>query len=219
MSEKRVVVLISGNGSNLQALIDAQQNAQLGGKIVAVLSNKPDAYGLTRAKNAGIKTLVIDHRKYPSRLEFDNSMAEEIKSLEPDLVILAGFMRILTAEFVCKFKSRLLNIHPSLLPKYPGLNTHRNALENEDKFHGVSVHFVTEELDGGPVVAQSKIKLTHPTNISEIVPKIQKLEHQLYPQVANWLLTCRLTLENNIVYFDNKQIEAPLIFPSVTNLD
>ena len=214
MSEKKVVVLISGSGSNLQAFIDAQLGGQLGGRVVAVISNKADAYGLERAKKADIAQHVIEHQKFESREDFDKAMAAVIHSYQPDLIILAGFMRILSEGFVQEFSGQLLNIHPSLLPKYPGLHTHRRALENKDKYHGSSVHFVTEELDGGPVIAQARMPLDHSANESEIMQGVQKLEHQLYPQVASWFLSGRLSMEHDGIYFDNDKQEQPIVIDS-----
>lgn len=211
MSEKRVVVLISGSGSNLQAFIDAQQADSLGGKIVAVLSNKADAYGLQRAQQADIPTKVISHLDFASREEFDDAMARVIVDFSPDIIVLAGFMRILSEKFVHTFQGKLLNIHPSLLPKYPGLHTHRRALENKDEYHGSSVHFVTEELDGGPVIGQARLLLNHKQTESEVMQQVQKLEHQLYPKVVSLFLTGKLSMENDGVYFDKEKLEQPLL--------
>lgn len=211
MNVKRVVVLISGSGSNLQAFIDAQKADTLGGKVVAVLSNKADAYGLQRAQQADIPTQVISHLDFENREKFDNAMAKVILSYQPDLIILAGFMRILSEKFVHTFSGKLLNIHPSLLPKYPGLHTHRRALENKDEFHGSSVHFVTEELDGGPVIGQARLSLNHQQTESEVMHQVQKLEHQLYPKVASLFLAGKLSMENDGVFFDNEKLEQPLL--------
>ncbi|TQV84523.1 phosphoribosylglycinamide formyltransferase [Aliikangiella coralliicola] len=220
MGSKRLVILISGSGSNLQAFIEKQQQGSLGGTIVSVISNNPEAYGLTRAREAGIKAVSLDHKTHASRESFDKELAEEIKKDQPDLIILAGFMRILTPEFVQTFRGKLLNIHPSLLPKYPGLHTHKKALENNDEFHGTSVHFVTEELDGGPLIAQSQMRLIvgsesneeNELNEQQVMQRIQKLEHRLYPEVASWYLNNRLTMEKDGVYFDHKKLERPILF-------
>lgn len=155
--KKRLVVLISGSGSNLQALIDACNSKALNAEIVAVFSNKADAYGLLRAQQAGIPALALSPAEFSSRDDFDAALQAQIDEYQPDLLILAGYMRILTPAFVRHYHGRMLNIHPSLLPKYPGLHTHRKALENGDAEHGTSVHFVTEELDGGPVILQARI--------------------------------------------------------------
>jgi len=210
MREKQIVVLISGNGSNLQAFIDAQDRNELGGKVVAVLSNKADVFGLTRAKQAGIDTILVEHKHFNSRQAFDQTMVEKINIYQPDLIILAGFMRILSPEFVKTFSGKLLNIHPSLLPKYPGLHAHQSAMQNKDELHGTSVHFVTEELDGGPVIAQSIMKLDHQATEQQITQQVQKLEHQLYPQVAAWFLTSRLTMEKDGIYFDHNKLQQPI---------
>ena len=156
MAPTRLVVLISGSGSNLQAIIDACLSGYINAEVAAVISNKADAYGLTRAKHAGIATQVLDHKQFASREEYDVALGQLISDFTPDLVVLAGFMRILTPSLVQKFKGKMLNIHPSLLPKYQGLNTHQRAIDANDAEHGVSVHFVTEELDGGPVVCQAR---------------------------------------------------------------
>ncbi len=211
-TNKRVVVLISGSGSNLQAFIEQEKTGELGGKIVAVISNIANVYGLERAKAANIEAKTLPHKDFSNREDFDIALAKAINSYDPDLIILAGFMRILTPNFVNQFAGKLLNIHPSLLPKYPGLHTHQKALDNQDKYHGTSVHFVTEELDGGPVVAQSRLSLTSKMSVSELQSNIQTLEHKLYPNVASWFLTERLCLKDNIIYFDNNPLESPIIY-------
>ncbi len=212
MPNKNIVILISGNGSNLQAFIEAQKSAGFGGKIVAVFSNKADAYGLTRAKSAGIPALSIQHIDYPSRQCFDQALMDEINRYDPDLVILAGFMRILTATFVAEFRGRLLNIHPSLLPKYPGLQTHKRALDNKDEYHGTSVHFVTEVLDGGPIIAQAKTKISDDDTEDQLVARIQALEHQLYPSTVSLLLKGQIELKQGDVYFENNKLEQAIVF-------
>jgi phosphoribosylglycinamide formyltransferase-1 len=201
---KRIVVLISGNGSNLQAIIDActaggQQidaslNASFSAEIACVISNKPDAFGLERARNANIATLAIDHRQFGSREAFD---AEQ-----PDLVVLAGFMRILTAEFVTHFRGRLINIHPSLLPKYTGLHTHRRALEAGDAEHGATVHFVTEQLDGGPAIMQARIAIKPEDTEQSVAARLLLQEHALYPLAVKWFIDGRLQLDDNRVLLD-----------------
>ncbi|GHA83608.1 phosphoribosylglycinamide formyltransferase [Modicisalibacter luteus] len=191
---RRVVVLISGNGSNLQALIDAQSYGELGGEIVAVISNKADAYGLQRARDAGIDAVVLPHIEYDSREAFDGALIKVIERHEPDLIVLAGFMRILTPMFVHRFHGRLLNIHPSLLPDYQGLNTHARALADGCTEHGVSVHFVTEELDGGPVVMQAVLKLCEGDTEESIIDRIHAREHLIYPIAVRWFLEGRLQL-------------------------
>lgn len=191
----RVVVLISGNGSNLQALLDAQEHDELGGgEIVAVVSNKADAYGLKRARDAGVDAVALPHREYDSREAFDAALIKVIDRHEPHLVVLAGFMRILTPAFVDRYRGRMLNIHPSLLPAYQGLDTHRRALADGVSEHGVSVHFVTEELDGGPVVIQAVVNVEPDQDVDALIEKIHAREHLIYPIAVRWFLEGRVKL-------------------------
>tara|TARA_B100001146_G_scaffold224983_1_gene245446 strand:- start:3130 stop:3726 length:597 start_codon:yes stop_codon:yes gene_type:complete len=175
-------VFISGNGSNLQAIIDATSNGLIDGQICCVLSNKKEAYGLARAKKANIPTIVIEHLNYENRKEFDNALLQSLQKYNPDLIVLAGFMRILTPVFIKPYLGKLINIHPSLLPKYPGLNTHQKVIANKDTEHGVTVHFVDENLDGGPICAQSTMKVES-NDIKTLEKRIHELEHELYPKV------------------------------------
>lgn len=188
----RVVVLLSGSGSNLQALIDTQASSSY--EIVAVISNKQDAFGLQRAAKHGIATETLSHRDFASRESFDAQLAELVDSFKPDLVVLAGFMRILTAPFVALFAGRLVNIHPSLLPEFPGMNTHQRALDAGVSEHGVSVHFVTEELDGGPVIARRKVSVTADDTAESLAAKVLTEEHKLYPEVVEWFARGELSL-------------------------
>lgn len=196
----RVVVLISGNGSNLQALIDHSLASNF--KIEAVISNRPDAFGLQRAERDEIATAVVNHQDYSSREEFDLALMKCIDQYDPDLVVLAGFMRILGNDFVSHYSGRILNIHPSLLPKYPGINTHQRALDAGDKEHGVSVHFVTEELDGGPVIAQDRVEVHKSDTAEALAERVLEKEHLLYPKVVSWFASGRLRLENNQALLD-----------------
>ncbi|QEA40305.1 phosphoribosylglycinamide formyltransferase [Pistricoccus aurantiacus] len=195
VGRRRVVVLISGNGSNLQALIDAQSYDELGGEIVAVISNQVDAHGLKRAKDAGIDAVALPHREYESRDAFDGALIKVIERHEPDLVVLAGFMRILSPRFVARFAGRLLNIHPSLLPAYTGLNTHARVLADGALEHGASVHFVTDELDGGPVAIQAALKVEPGDDEETLKRKIHAREHLIYPIAVRWFLEGRLKLD------------------------
>ena len=190
----RVAVLISGSGTNLQALIDAAATESADFEICAVVSNKADAYGLIRARDAGIDTAVVDHREFDGRDAFDQALIEEIDRHQPQLVVLAGFMRILTAEFVRHYSGRLLNIHPSLLPKYQGLHTHRRALEAGDAEHGVTVHFVTEELDGGPAIAQAIVPVMAGDTPDDLAKRVQVQEHVIYPLAVSWFAQGRLRM-------------------------
>lgn len=200
----RIVVLIGGNGSNLQSLIDyAPENSY---QIVGVISHKPDVFGLTRAAQANIPTAVVDHKQYADRPSFEQALTDAIQSYQPDLVVLAGFMRILSAQFVEQYATRILNIHPALLPNYKGLNTHQRVIENGDDRHGATVHFVTAELDGGPLVAQAQITLQYPTSIELVQAQVLKAEHWVYPMVVNWYCSGRLKFSQNQVVLDNQLI-------------
>lgn len=205
-----IVVLISGSGSNLQAIMDACQSRHIAGQIVGVLSNKADAYGLVRAQQAGIATAVINHKEYPDRAGFDAAMQQIIDNWQPDMVVLAGFMRILTPAFVKHFEGRLLNIHPSLLPLYKGLHTHRRVLATGDKKHGCSVHFVSAELDGGPVIAQAVLDVKLQDNEQTLTQRVHKDEHLLYPQVLSWLASGRLVYRCGRPVLDGQTLERPV---------
>ena len=207
LEARRVVVLISGNGSNLQALIDTAQSKEgLGGDIVAVISDKADAFGLERARQVHIPALTLSAKDYPNREAYDLQLARLVEEQQPDLIVLAGFMRILSPAFVLKFHGKLLNIHPSLLPKYKGLHTHRRALEAGDEEHGLSIHFVTEELDGGPLVLQAKVPVTVDDDEASLAGKVQMQEHILYPIAVRWFLQGRLQLISNHPALDGKAL-------------
>ena len=202
-----VVVLISGSGSNLQALIDSlgEDNPA---RICAVISNRADAYGLTRAQNAGIATAVLDHKTFAGREAFDAALIEAIDAHQPDLVVLAGFMRILTPGFVQHYAGRLFNIHPSLLPKYKGMHTHQRALEAGDAEHGCSVHFVTEELDGGPLIVQAVVPVQPGDSAETLASRVQIGEHRIYPLAVRWFAEGRLRLTNRGVELDGTPLPA-----------
>ncbi|WP_113632286.1 phosphoribosylglycinamide formyltransferase [Pectobacterium peruviense] len=203
---KNIVVLVSGHGSNLQALIDACKNGRLKGNIVAVFSNNAEAYGLVRAQDAAIPTCVLNPEDFADRAAFDAALANEIEQYEPALVVLAGYMRILSPEFVAQFAGKMLNIHPSLLPKYPGLHTHRKALENSDREHGTSVHFVTDELDGGPLILQAKVPVFNDDTEESLSERVKTHEHTIYPMVINWFLNGRLVMRDNEAWLDSVRI-------------
>lgn len=190
----RIVVLISGHGTNLQAIIDASELADFPGSVIGVVSNKGDAYGLTRAKNANIATVALSHKDFDSRESYDQALIAKIDQLSPDVIVLAGFMRILSPAFVQYYKGKLLNIHPSLLPKYQGLNTHQRAIDAGDKEHGASVHFVTEELDGGPVILQAKVPVFDGDSSDDLAARVHEQEHRIYPLVVKWLCEKRLSM-------------------------
>lgn len=202
----QLVVLISGNGSNLQAIIDSIEAGQCPAVIKAVISNKADAYGLVRAKQLGIATHVVDHRQYADRQAFDQALMAVIDEYQPDLVVLAGFMRILTADFVNHFLGRLMNIHPSLLPKHPGLNTHQKALQSGDTEHGCSVHFVTPELDGGPVIIQAATRIDTAIGLDSLIAQVHQLEHKIYPIAITWFAEQRIQLSHNSAWLEGKPL-------------
>ncbi len=204
LNTKSIVVLISGNGSNLQALIDQIEQGKIVGRVSAVIANKVDALGLQRAKDAGIPGIFIDHKAFATREEFDQQMCQAIDEYAPDLIVLAGFMRILSTQFVQHYQGRMLNIHPSLLPKYKGLNTHQRAIDEGDTEHGASVHFVTPDLDDGPVVLQSKVPVFSPQDAPELASRVQEQERQMYPLVVNWFCQDRLVMKDNKAYLDGE---------------
>jgi len=198
----RIVVLISGSGSNLQAIIDACREERIPGTVVGVISNEPSAYGLTRALQANIVAVSLSHRDYDSRKTYDEALADLIETFSPDLIVLAGFMRILTPAFVKKYEGRLINIHPSLLPDYPGLNTHQRVLADRRASHGATVHFVTEDLDGGPIIIQGKTSIVPSDTEGTLAQKVHEVEHEIYPQAIAWFATGRLRLEDGFARVD-----------------
>ncbi|MEL5638758.1 phosphoribosylglycinamide formyltransferase [Serratia ureilytica] len=205
---KKIVVLVSGQGSNLQALIDACQQGRITAEIVAVFSNKAQAYGLQRAEAAGIAAQALDTKAYADRTAFDAALADAIDQYQPDLVVLAGYMRILSPQFVQRYAGRMLNIHPSLLPKYPGLHTHRQAIDNGDSEHGTSVHFVTEQLDGGPVILQAKVPIFADDEEDDVVERVQTQEHTIYPLVVSWFVDGRLAMRDGAAWLDGERLPA-----------
>lgn len=200
----RIVVLISGSGSNMSAIATACASEEIDAEVVAVISNRPAVLGLDRAQEMGIVTQVVDHKDFGSREEFDANLMREIDNYEPDLVVLAGFMRILTPDFVRRYKGRMLNIHPSLLPKYKGLNTHQRALDNGDKEHGVTVHFVSEDLDGGPNVIQAVVPVNQDDSEETLRSRVQQQEHIIYPIAVKWFVEGRISMLKGDAYFDNE---------------
>jgi phosphoribosylglycinamide formyltransferase-1 len=199
-----VVVLISGRGSNLQAILDSAQAA--GYQVRGVISNRAEAAGLERARAAGVATRVLDNRNFPDRVGFDRALMELVDSFAPGLVVLAGFMRILTEAFVVHYRGRLLNIHPSLLPAYRGLETHQRVLTAGEKEHGASVHFVTEELDGGPVVLQARVPVLPGDTPDGLAARVLAQEHRIYPEVIGWYARGRLRLAGEVVYLDDRPL-------------
>ncbi len=202
----KLVVLISGSGSNLQAIIDACASKDINAEIAAVISNKADAFGLERAQKANIPTHIVNHKEFDDREAFDKALVQVIDPYNADAIILAGFMRILTQGFTEKYLGKMLNIHPSLLPKYPGLNTHQRAIDAKDAEAGVTVHFVTAELDGGPPILQAKVNINPEDDVQSLAKRVLIQEHVIYPQAVNWLINGRLELRDNKAYLDGEEI-------------
>jgi phosphoribosylglycinamide formyltransferase-1 len=199
-----VVVLISGRGSNLQAIIDAAGETQCPFELCAVISNRPQAPGLERARRADIPTRVVDHKSHPSRESFDAALARAIDAYRPGLIVLAGFMRVLTSGFVEHYDGRLINIHPSLLPAFPGLDTHQRAIDSGAREHGASVHFVTAGLDSGPLIAQARVPILAGDDADTLAARVLEQEHLILPQVIGWFAEGRLALDGNRVLLDGK---------------
>ncbi len=203
---KSIVVLISGNGTNLQAIIDACESSIHEGRVTAVFSNKATAYGLERAKKAGAAAVFVDPKEYETRDAYDHALMEQIDEYKPDLVILAGYMRILSSEFVRHYLGRMINIHPSLLPKYPGLNTYQRAIHAGDEEHGTSVHFVTEQLDGGPVILQAKVPIFDEDTVETLTERVQNQEYRIYPLVTQWFVEGRLEMSEGKAFLDGEPL-------------
>jgi phosphoribosylglycinamide formyltransferase 1 len=206
---KRIVALISGRGSNLQALLDTGPD-WLGGAVVAVISNVAAAPGLERARNAGIETRVINHRDFSSREEFDSQLVGVITPLAPDLVVLAGFMRIFSPVFVGAFADRTLNVHPSLLPQLQGLHTHERALSEGFIEHGATVHFMTQDLDGGPPVLQGRVPVQRDDDVDTLAARVLVREHEIYPTAVRWFCHGRLAVQDGLAVLDGDALATPL---------
>jgi len=202
----RIVVLISGGGSNLQSIIDSIEAGDIKAEICAVISNRPGAGGLQRAAKHGIAAHALDHKNFDSRESFDGELQGLIDTFSPDLVVLAGFMRILSPTFTENYLGRMMNIHPSLLPKYQGLNTHQRAIDNGDSEHGASVHFVTAELDGGPVIIQAKVPVLPGDTKESLAERVLKQEHLIYPQAVAWFAEGRLEMKNGKCLLDGESV-------------
>ena len=207
----KAAILVSGSGSNLQSFIDQVADKRLDLDIAIVFSNRSDAYGLTRAKNAGLRTVCIEHGDFEDRETFDRAVAAALDTFETELIILAGFMRILSPWFVQHFKGKILNIHPALLPRHPGLHTHARVLEAGDTHHGSTIHFVTEELDGGPGILAGRIAVTPGETASELQARVQAVEHRIYPQAAQLFATGRITYKNGDAWMDGQILDSPIV--------
>jgi len=207
----KTAILISGSGTNLQAFIDAVADGNLNLELAVVFSNNPDAYGLERAEQAGIPTACIQHSDFPDRASFDHAVIEELDRHSPDLLILAGFMRILSPAFVTHYAGKILNIHPALLPLYPGLNTHQRVLDAGDQWHGSTVHFVTEKLDAGPRILQGRLEVVAGETADELATRVQTVEHQIYPQAAGWVGSGKVTFRDEQAWVDGELAAEPVI--------
>lgn len=207
---KNIVILISGRGSNMQAIVEAQLP---GARIAAVIANRPDAAGLAWAAERGIATAALDHKAFARREDFDAALAAQIDAFAPDLVVLAGFMRILTPGFTQHYAGRMFNIHPSLLPAFPGLHTHQRALDAGCRLAGATVHFVTAELDHGPIVAQGVVAVADDDTADSLAAKVLRVEHQIYPQAVRWFVEGRLTLAGQRVQVDGGSADGALVCP------
>ena len=207
----KIAVLISGGGSNLQSIIDHVGQGHIDASIACVISNKPDAYGLVRAQDANIPTHVIEHINYASRETFEQELARTLAVYDIKLIILAGFMRVLSPIFINEYQGNILNIHPSLLPKYAGLHTHVRAIETGDSEHGCSVHFVTADLDEGPLVIQAKVKVENSDTPDVLAARVLEKEHVIYPLTVKWFCEKRLAFKNNKAYFDDAPLEQAML--------
>ena len=214
MKKFKIAVFVSGNGSNLQALIDVSKNLNCPYEIKLVFSNNPDVYALKRASQNNIPTFTLDHKNFKTRKEFDSTLSNILKKIDFDLIVLAGFMRILGREFIKKYENKIINLHPSLLPKYPGLNTHEKVLENKDKFHGATVHMVDEGLDTGKIIGFSRFKVESYDNYDSLLAKTHEIEHKLLPQICSLIATKKIILdkENILINGQPNQKNKEFIF-------
>lgn len=206
-----VVVLISGEGTNLQALIDSARDGRLNARIAAAISDRRDARGLERARRAGIEAVFLGRKEFADRDAYERALADTIEAFSPAAVVLAGFMRILGPGFVRRFEGRMLNIHPSLLPRHRGLDTHRRVLEAGDRRHGATVHFVTEELDAGPAVIQYRISVRPGDSVETLVERVHRGEHVILPRATDWLVAGRLRLAGDDVLLDGERLAGPVV--------
>lgn len=207
----KTAILISGSGTNLQAFIDRAAGGALDLELSVVFSNRPDAYGLVRAHDAGVPTACLEHGQFADRDTFDRAVAARLDQWQPDLLILAGFMRILGAAFVGHYEGKILNIHPALLPAYPGLNTHQRVLDAGDEWHGSTVHFVTEELDGGPRILQGRLPVVATETAEQLAARVQTVEHQIYPEAAGWVGEGRVEYRHGRTWMDGAPADEPIV--------
>ncbi len=212
----RVVVLVSGGGTNLQAIIDDVRQGELAVDLCGVMADKPDAYGLTRAANADIETVIVDYAAYADRDTAESALHDELTKMSPDIVVLAGFMRILPDRIVRDFEGRMLNVHPSLLPRYPGLDTYRRALSAGDEWHGSTVHFVTPELDAGPAIIQYRVRINAGETVESLSRRVQRGEYLIYPKAIGWLAEGRLAMRGDHATLDGRPLDEPVVIDEVS---
>lgn len=203
-------VLISGNGSNLQAFIDAVTARELDIELAVVISNKANAYGLSRANKAGVAAITVPSIDYQNRADFEVALARAVDSYEPDIIVLAGFMRILTPSFVSRYAGRIINIHPSLLPKYPGLHTHQRVLDAGERWHGCTVHYVSGELDGGPAIIQGRVPVLDHDDEDQLAARVLEVEHRIFPRALALIANGRIRLEDAEVWYDGQKLLEPI---------
>jgi phosphoribosylglycinamide formyltransferase-1 len=215
-SANKIGVLVSGGGTNLQSIIDNIHLGDCAAEIECVISNVADVYALTRADNANIPNHVISHKEFSSRADFEQALIATLDQYDVDVIVLAGFMRILESTFISHYPGRILNIHPSLLPKYSGLDTHQRSLESGDSSHGCSVHFATTELDGGPVILQASVPILKNDNAEILAKRVLEKEHIIYPKCVQWLCENRIYYKQGCAYFDNEKLDAPLQLEQLT---
>lgn len=206
----RAAILVSGSGTNLQAFIDSVAAGQLELDIVAVCSNQPDAHGLRRAEQAGLATICLPHTGFAERESFDKALAAQLDVHSPELIILAGFMRILSPWFVAHYMGRILNIHPALLPAYPGLNTHQRVLDSGDEWHGSTVHFVSDELDAGPRILQGRLRVNTEESRDDLARRVQAIEHVIYPAAAAMFASGSLVFRDGAAWLDGDRLDTPV---------
>ena len=200
---KKIAVLISGSGSNLEAIIKACTSKKIEGTVESVICNDPRAYGIERAKSFNIDVRIINHKDFSNREDFDNELENYLMRCSPDLIVLAGFMRILGDKITSTFNGKIINLHPSILPLYPGLNTHEKVLQNDDKNHGITIHYVSSELDAGPIIAQGLIEVKANENKGSLIKKIHKIEHILLPEIINEICKGNIKLQEDVVIYKN----------------
>ncbi len=217
-SANKIGVLVSGGGTNLQSIIDNIHLGDCAAEIECVISNVADVYALTRADNANIPRHVISHKNFSHRAEFEQALIDKLDSYDVDIIVLAGFMRILESTFISHYPGRILNIHPSLLPKYSGLNTHQRALESGDSSHGCSVHFATTELDGGPVILQASVSILENDDAQILAKRVLEKEHIIYPKCVQWLCENRIHYQEGYAYFDNQRLASPMQLEQIQSL-